>query len=200
MCWNIPIQILTPEINGAQHTELPSHRPRRWNCAGVTKGGEVRQLCSSEESRRKFLLTRNCSRCLSDSGVNSADMGMISPARIMIALRDRSRQSLVYLETQLLPLDEVCEEVSVQHVLRLCVAQSVWVLECVNPTCCPLRSRRTVSPLKRQPQEQCSHRRRCRMPSPALSAHPEHKHTMYPDKIPCFQRKVKKLYVNVNRF
>lgn len=32
------------------------------------------------------LLTRNCSRCLSDSGVNSVDMGMTFPSLIMIAL------------------------------------------------------------------------------------------------------------------
>lgn len=103
---------------------LPS-RPRRTNCAGVTKEGEVRQLCSLEKSRRRFLLTRNCSRCLSDSGVNSVDMGMISPARIMIALRERSRQSSVYLETQLLLLDEVCEEVSIQHVLHVCTCGTI---------------------------------------------------------------------------
>lgn len=34
-----------------------------------------------------LILTRNCSLCLSDSGVNSADMGMISPFLIMIALK-----------------------------------------------------------------------------------------------------------------
>lgn len=44
-------------------------------------------------SCERFILTRNCSRCLSDSGVNSADMGMTSPARIMIALRKPSRQN-----------------------------------------------------------------------------------------------------------
>ena len=42
---------------------------------------------------QRFFLTRNCRRRLSDSGVNSADMGMTSPARIMIALWERSRQN-----------------------------------------------------------------------------------------------------------
>lgn len=48
-------------------------------------GRRVRVICGSCE---RLVLTRNCSRCLSDSGVNSADMGMTSPARIMIALRE----------------------------------------------------------------------------------------------------------------
>lgn len=37
-----------------------------------------------------MLPTRNCSRCLSDSGVNSLDIGMTSPPRMMTALRGRA--------------------------------------------------------------------------------------------------------------
>lgn len=51
-----------------------------------------------ESSWERLSLTKNCSRRLSDSGVNSADIGMTSPARIMIALRKASRQNkTVYL-------------------------------------------------------------------------------------------------------
>lgn len=52
---------------------------------GGREEGRVRVISGSCE---RLVLTRNCSRCLSDSGVNSADMGMTSPARIMIALRE----------------------------------------------------------------------------------------------------------------
>lgn len=61
--------------------------------AGKVSSANIGQLCSLGRSRKKLFLTRNCSRCLSDSGVNSADMGMTSPARIMIALRKRGRQN-----------------------------------------------------------------------------------------------------------
>lgn len=66
--------------------------------AGVSTGREVNsaniwQLCLPESSSERFILTRNCSRRLSDSGVNSADIGMTSPARIMMALWKRSRQN-----------------------------------------------------------------------------------------------------------
>lgn len=50
---------------------------------GGREEGRVRVISGSCE---RLVLTRNCSRCLSDSGVNSVDMGMTSPARIMIAL------------------------------------------------------------------------------------------------------------------
>lgn len=42
---------------------------------------------SRDKVRRKVLLTKNCSLCLSVSGVNSLDIGMISPLRMIMALQ-----------------------------------------------------------------------------------------------------------------
>lgn len=158
--------------------------------AGVSTGGEVSsaniwQLCSLERSWGRFILTRNCSRCLSDSGVNSADMGMTSPARIMIALRERSRQNKLYL----FKLGHCCshwrqgaEKVSNREKTPIrCVCFAAYTrlvyYECVYLTCCPQRSQRRASQANRWPSEQCSHLRRCRLLSPFLSVHPKYKHT-----------------------
>lgn len=56
------------------------------------------QLCEDltakkETGGKKNVLTKNCSRCLSDSGVNSEDMGVTSPPRMMIALRVRGKKT-----------------------------------------------------------------------------------------------------------
>lgn len=42
---------------------------------------------SRNQVRRKVFLTKNCSLCLSVSGVNSLDIGMISPLRMIMALQ-----------------------------------------------------------------------------------------------------------------
>lgn len=41
----------------------------------------------ANQMRRKVFLTKNCSLCLSVSGVNSRDIGMISPLRMIMALQ-----------------------------------------------------------------------------------------------------------------
>lgn len=48
---------------------------------------EARRCFSRNEVRRKVFLTKNCSLCLSVSGVNSLDIGMISPLRMIMALQ-----------------------------------------------------------------------------------------------------------------
>lgn len=111
--------------------------------------GLIRVNCES------FRLTRNCSRCLSDSGVNSADTGMTSPARIMIALRKPSRQN---------------RNAYFSRVTAHSSSSSVWRL-----TCCPLRLPHRASRASRPPPGQCSLLRCCRQLFLFLFAYPEHK-------------------------
>lgn len=119
---------------------------------GVSVGGRSTGLiCVSCE---RFGLTRNCRRCLSDSGVNSADTGMTSPARIMIALRMGNRQNRNAYFSQVSSSSSSSES-------RL--------------TCCPLRLQRRASQASRRPPGQCSLLRCCRLPSPFLFAYPEQK-------------------------
>lgn len=114
-------------------------------------GGSTGLICVS---CKRFGLTRNCRRCLSDSGVNSADTGMTSPARIMIALRMRNRQNRNAYFSQISSFSSSSES-------RL--------------TCCPLHLQRRASQASRRPPGQCSLLRCCRLPSPFLFAYPEHK-------------------------
>lgn len=108
-------------------------------------------------SCERFSLTRNCSRCLSDSGVNSADMGMTSPAWIMIALRKRSRQNRnAYFSRVTLHSSSS--------------SSSMWRL-----TCCPLRLPHRASRASRRLPGPCSLLRCCRLPFPFLFAYPEHR-------------------------
>lgn len=56
--------------------------------AGSTGDWEEARRCFSRNGvRRKVFLTKNCSLCLSVSGVNSLDIGMISPLRMIMALQ-----------------------------------------------------------------------------------------------------------------
>lgn len=115
-----------------------------------------------------FSLTRNCSRCLSDSGVNSADMGMTSPARIMIALRKQGRQNR---NAYFSPVTD--------HSSSPSSTSSVWRL-----TCCPPRLPHRASRASRWPPGQCSLLRCCRLPFPFLFAYPAQTETTFFFKIP----------------
>lgn len=117
------------------------------------RGRSTGLICVSCE---RFGLTRNWRRCLSDSGVNSADTGMTSPARIMIALRMRNRQNRNAYFSQVSSSSSS--------------SSSEWRL-----TCCPLRLQRRASQASRRPPGQCSLLRCCRLPSPFLFAYPKHK-------------------------
>lgn len=61
------------------HGSSPAGKTGNWE--------EARRCFSRNEVRRKVFLTKNCSLCLSVSGVNSLDIGMISPLRMIMALQ-----------------------------------------------------------------------------------------------------------------
>lgn len=128
----------------------------RRECEGSLREGRSTALI--RVSCERFGLTRNCRRCLSDSGVNSADMGMTSPARIMIALTMRNRQNRHAYFSRV----TVCSSSS--------FSSSEWRL-----TCCPLRLQHRAFQASRRPPGQCSLLRCCRLPFPFLFAYPEHR-------------------------
>lgn len=143
------------------HAAYKRREWRLWEGRGEGRStGLIRVSCES------FSLTRNCSRCLSDSGVNSADMGMTSPARIMIALRKRGRQNR----------NAYFSRVTVHS--SSSSSSSVWRL-----TCCPLRLPHRASRARRRPPGQCSLLRCCRPPFPFLFAYPEHRPHFFFDSL-----------------
>lgn len=77
-----------PTAGPSQEAALGPEPHHSSSPAGSTGDWEEARRCfSRNEVRRKVFLTKNCSLCLSVSGVNSLDIGMISPLRMIMALQ-----------------------------------------------------------------------------------------------------------------
>lgn len=81
-----PGQLLRPSAS-PQLGELAGMDKCRQQVPAVGLPRGAGRWFSRNEVRRKVFLTKNCSLCLSVSGVNSLDIGMISPLRMIMALQ-----------------------------------------------------------------------------------------------------------------
>lgn len=82
--WDGQVPTAGPSHGAALGSRTPPRQQPSRQHRGLGRGQEV---FSRNEVRRKVFLTKNCSLCLSVSGVNSLDIGMISPLRMIMALQ-----------------------------------------------------------------------------------------------------------------